>query len=136
MMFRLLRLNEPRAHMVVMATVFLSFGATLIFQAGRYYNTPSYGNLLQIMHPSYWGLIYLAAAALKIYCIVRPTDRTMIIVTHTVGIALVSTWLLAFVVRYLTDDGTTIVNVASWSVFLYLVIRSALMVDDHVSSGE
>lgn len=131
-----LRLNEPRSHMVVMAIVFYALGITLWFQPGRYSNTPSYANLLDIAPQYAWGLIYMAAATLKIIAIARYANRLLVVVTHTVGITLVSVWLAAFIVRYLTDAGTTIVNVCSWSVFLYLVVRSALMVDEHISSGE
>jgi hypothetical protein len=134
--FRALGLNEPRSHMVVMAAVFCALGVTLLLQPQRYAHTPSYANLLDIAPQYVWGLIYLAAATLKVISIAQYSRRLVVVVTHTVGITLVSVWLAAFIVRWLTDTGTTIVNVCSWSVFLYLVIRSALMVDEHISAGE
>ena len=133
---RLLRINEPRAHMAILAVAFLAFGVTLWFQPGRYANTPSYANLLVILPQHAWSVIYLGTAALKVVSIWQYTRRALVIVCHTVAIMLLASWLGAFVVRYLTDDGTTIVNVVSWSVFLYLAVRSALMVDEHVRSGE
>lgn len=131
---RLLKLNEPRSHMVMMTVVFLGIGITLWAQPGRYDNTPSYANLLAVFHQPVWGTIYLIAAALKIACIWRYTNRTLITVTHTVGVTLVSVWLVAFVIRYWTDSGTTIVNVMSWLTYLYLVVRSAMMLDEHVGT--
>lgn len=133
---RLLRINEPRAHMTIMGAVFGVLGLALWFQPERFANTPSYANLLVILPQHVWSVIYLTASALKILSIWRYSIRALVIGTHTIAVMLVSAWLAAFVVRYLTDDGTTIVNVLSWSVFLYLVVRSALMVDDHIRPGE
>jgi hypothetical protein len=135
-LLRLLRLNEPRAHMTLMAIAFIALGVTLWVQPGRYANTPAYANLIAILPQHAWSAIYLGAAALKVLSIVRYSPRVLLVVTHTVAIILISAWLLAFVVRYLTDDGTTIVNVVSWSTFLYLAVRSALMMDDHTRPGE
>jgi hypothetical protein len=134
---RLLKLNEPRSHMVVLCAVFFAIGITLLLQPTRYENTPSYANLLVIFRQATWGSLYLLAAALQIACIWRYTHRTLIVVTHTVVITLISVWLVAFVIRYATDSGTTVVNVASWSTYLYLAVRSALMLDEHVrTEGE
>ena len=117
-----------------MAVVFTVIGITLLLQPQRYADTPSYGNLLAIARPQTWAVIYLTVAALKAVCVWRYQHaRTLVIVTHTLSIMLVLAWLAAFVVRYATDSGTTIVNVASWSVYLYLLIRSALRVDEHVA---
>lgn len=133
---RLLRLNEPRAHMTIMAVLFGAIGITLWFQPGRYANTPSYANLLAILPQHVWSVIYLTASLLNTLSIWRYSYRGLVVVTHTVAIVLITAWLVAFVVRYLTDAGTTIVNVLSWSTFLYLAVRSALMVDDHSRPGE
>lgn len=136
-LLRLMKLNEPKSHMVVLCGVFLAIGVTLEVQPSRYANTPSYANLLDIFRQSTWGAVYLFASALMIGCIRRHTHRTLIIVTHTVTITLILVWLAAFVIRYATDGGTTIVNVASWTVYLYLAVRSALLVDEHVrTEGE
>ena len=133
---RLLRINEPRAHMTILAVVFAAIGVTLWLQPGRYANTPSYANLLAILPQHEWSVIYLSAAVLNVTAIWQYAHRALVITSHTVAIVLILAWLLAFVIRYLTDDGTTIVNVMSWSVFLYLAFRSALMVDDHGRLGE
>lgn len=122
-------LTKTAAHMIVMAAVFAAIGLTLWLQPHRYDNTPAYANLLEIARQRTWAAVYLAAAALKIAAIVR-RGRTLFVITHTVSITLVSIWLGAFVLRYLTDSGTTVVNVCSWSVYLYLVVRSALEADD------
>lgn len=136
-LFNLFRLSEPRSHTAVMMLVFLAIGVTLIFQSDRYYNTPSYANLLDIASYNVWGAAYLLAASVNYASIRLYANRRLLIATHTISIALTSLWLLAFVIRWLTDGGTTIVNVVSWSVFMYLVVRSALMIDSHNrQSGE
>lgn len=125
----LVKLSEPHAHMAVMAVVFFAIGITLWFQPSRYDNTPSYANLLDIARQHTWSVVYLAAAALKVASIVMPARRVLVIATHTVSITLVATWLAAFIIRWVTDPGTTVVNVCSWSAYLYLVLRSALKID-------
>lgn len=130
-MLRILKLNEPRSHMALMMAAFTAIGLALVVQPSRFANTPSYANLLAVLPAQAWGGLYLGAAALKLASILNYRLRTLVVVTHTVGISLVLAWLGAFIVRFVTDDGTTIVNPVSWSVFLYLVVRSALMLDEH-----
>lgn len=125
----LIKLSEPHAHMAVMAGVFFAIGITLWLQPSRYDHTPSYANLLDIARQHTWSVVYLAAAVLKVACIVMPQRRVLATVSHTVAFILVATWLGAFVIRWVTDPGTTVVNVCSWSAYLYLVLRSALKLD-------
>lgn len=121
------KLSEPSSHMIVMGTVFLAIGLTLVLQPHRYDNTPSYANLLNVANQNVWGALYLLASVMKFVSVLKSHWRGFIIVAHTVSITLLSIWLVAFIVRYATDTGTTIVNVCSWSVFLYLVVRNAGM---------
>lgn len=136
-MIRSLGINDPRANMTVMAVVFAVIGVTLLLQPQRYADTPSYGNLLAIARPQVWAIAYLSIAALKALCVWRYRHgRALVIVVHTLSIMLVLAWLTAFVVRYATDSGTTIVNVASWSVYLYLLLRSALRLDEQAADRD
>jgi hypothetical protein len=135
-MLKLLRLNEPRAHMALMMGVFTAIGVTLLLQPARFANTPSYANLLAVLPAWAWGAIYLVTAVLNVWSILDYKARVLVVVTHTVGISLGAAWWAAFIVRYATDNGTTIVNPVSWTVFLYLMIRSAMMLDDHVDGPE
>lgn len=133
----LLNLNEPRAHMVIMAAVFYAIGLTLLWQPGRYFNTPSYANLLAFPYSTYvWGGVYVLTASIQVVCILFYNRRPLIIFAHTLAITLVLVWLGAFIFRYFTDSGTTVVNVVSWSVYLYLTSRSALMWDDYPNIRE
>lgn len=123
------RASKTHTHMAMMAAVFAAIGLTLWLQPGRYSHTPAYANLLDIARQQTWAVVYLVAAALKVATIWR-RSRILFVVTHTVTITLVSVWLAAFVVRYVTDPGTTVVNVCSWATYLYLVVRSAQQLDD------
>lgn len=114
----------PVPLIAVTAGYFL-IGLGLVFQAPRFSNTPSYANLINILPSPAWGAIYLVAATLMGTAALLPTVRALTTVATTFGIALTAAWLLAFVVRYLTDDGTTIVNVVSWSVFCTVLAHSA-----------
>lgn len=126
-------LSQPRFLIVVMTCAYLAIGVTLIVQPYRYDNTPSYAVLLQIADQGAWGTAYLVIAAgigASAVSTGRRYSRWLAVTSHTAAIALTGAWLAAFVVRWLTDDGTTIVNIVSWSVYLALLIRSALQLDD------
>jgi hypothetical protein len=119
--------------MVVMTCAYVAIGVTLILQPGRYGNTPSYAVLLEIANQGAWGAAYLVIAAgigASVLSTGRRYGRWLAVTSHTAAIALTGAWLAAFIVRWLTDDGTTIVNIVSWSVYLSLLIRSALQMDD------
>lgn len=119
--------------MIVITFAYLAIGVTLILQPERYGNTPSYVVLLEIFNQGVWGVCYLAVGlslAASALGAGSRYGRWLAVTSHTAAIALTGAWLAAFVVRWLTDDGTTIVNIVSWSVYLALLIRSALQLDD------
>lgn len=104
-------------------------GAALLFQGDRFANAPSYAIVLDLLPARVWGVAYLTVAALfALYLMIIPV-RSVAIVAHTLGIMLIGWWLIAFTVRYLTDPTTTPVNVVSWAVYLFLLIRSGWMID-------
>lgn len=105
---------------------YTAIGATLILQPDRYINTPSYANLLAVLPGWAWGAIYLmVAAALGLTVHVR-YRRAAVVTAYTAAVALTATWFVAFIVRWLTDNGTTVVNVVSWGTYLILVVFSAI----------
>jgi hypothetical protein len=128
--------TEARTHMFFMACSFLAFGFTLWLQPERYYNTPSYANLLQVASPTAWGSMYLFCAVLLFIVTFRRKVKVISIIAHGISLALMLWWLVAFIIRYATDDGTTIVNVISWSTYTYLLVRSALLIGDDVAFEE
>jgi hypothetical protein len=108
---------------------FLVIGTSLLFQGERYGRTPAYAILLNLLPAPVWGVAYLTIGLLfALYLAVHPT-RWLAILAHTAGVTLILWWLIAFVVRYLTDTATTPVNVVSWSLYLFLLVRSAWMID-------
>lgn len=117
---------------IQMAIAYFVIGVFLWIQPDRWANTPSYANLLQLASTGVWGSIYLASALLMAAAVRFRARRIVLVVAHTVAIALTAAWFLAFVVRFATDDGTTIVNVVSWGVFLSRLIQSAVILDDDV----
>jgi hypothetical protein len=113
---------------VVIGVAYLGFSLGMLFQPSRFSNTPAYGNLTQVLDIRIWGACYLVAAVLfGIYASLL-TPRTFGIVVHMFGLTITAVWWLAFVIRWLTDDGTTVVNVVSWMVFLLVIIRSMTLV--------
>lgn len=132
----LLGLKEPRSHMVILGAVLYAFGLTMLWQPGRYFNTPSYANLLQLLRPEWWGAIHVLAASLMVVSIIWHKNTRLIFVSHGMCLLLVAFWWVAFIVRYFTDDGTTIVNVCSWGVFVYLIVRSGLLMMSHIRAED
>lgn len=108
----------------------LLIGLGLVFQPLRFQRTPSYANLLHIAHAQVWGALYLIVAALLITWCFRQAPQWWGTAVHTVAFMLTAGWLGAFVVRWATDSSTTIVNVASWAVFVSLVVKSAKSIVD------
>jgi hypothetical protein len=109
---------------------YLAIGVGLTTQPDRFANTPSYANLLISAPAQLWGCAYIVVATLFIAWRLVQTTSTVPhpgfgIFVHTVALALTAWWWVAFIIRYATDDGTTIVNVVSWGVFLSLIARSA-----------
>lgn len=108
---------------------FLAFtliGGGLLFQPDRFQRTPSYGNLIRLFPATTWGIAYLIVAVLLLSWGLRRTPQWWGVAVHTLAIMLTVGWLAAFVVRWLTDAATTIVNVVSWTVLLILLVESAL----------
>lgn len=132
----LLGLKEPRSHMVILGAVLYAFGLTMLWQPGRYFNTPSYANLLQLLRPEWWGSIHVLVASLMVVSIIWHKNTRLIFVSHGMCLLLVAFWWVAFIVRYFTDDGTTIVNVCSWGVFVYLIVRSGLLMMSHIRAED
>lgn len=109
---------------------FMALGIGMTLQPDRFARTPSYANLLSFAPAQVWGCAHLLVAALLLAWRMSTHTRWIGVIAHTAGIMLTLWWLGAFVIRWLTDDATTIVNVVSWSILLSLLIRSTNGLDD------
>ncbi|MGH3827639.1 MAG: hypothetical protein ACRDQX_10770, partial [Pseudonocardiaceae bacterium] len=70
----------------------------------------------------------LAAILMATAILVR--KRWISIAAHTITVTLIAVWLLAFIIRWLTDAATTIINPLNWSVLLFLAVWSAMRIDE------
>lgn len=113
----------------LISVVYLAIGSTLWLQPHRFDNTPSYGILLQVLSSRTWGMLYLAVALLMLGYVTWFRNMRYAIASHAAISCLTLFWLTAFIIRYISDNGTTIVNVASWATYLVIIIRSAFMID-------
>jgi hypothetical protein len=122
--------------MLWMTAVFFTIGITLILQPERFANTPAYGNLLAVFGQTVWGIFYMAGAAFAAISFLLYRRKVLVAVAmFAAGIDALA-WWLAFDERYITDKGTTIVNVVSWATYLYLIIRSVITLDDALDEIE
>jgi hypothetical protein len=112
--------------LICAAYTFLGLG--MVLQPSRFSATPAYGNLTQVLDIRLWGAMYLAVAALFGVYTVLVTGRLFGIVVHIPGAIVTGTWWLAFIIRWRTDDSTTVVNVVSWMVFILIIMRSASLI--------
>lgn len=122
------RLAGRPTGIVILAYTLIGLG--LVLQPDRFSRTPAYGNLIHVFTAVTWGALYLAVAAGLALWLAGVTPIWFGTSAHTIAVMLVGGWLAAFVVRYATDSATTIVNVASWTVFLILTVQSSVSVYD------
>jgi hypothetical protein len=108
---------------------YAGIGWGLIFQPNRFNRTSSYANLMDLLQAQWWGVAYLLISVLFAVYVVAVSNRFYAILVHTFAIMLTGLWLAAFIIRYATDDATTTVNIVSWAVFLFLLIRSGMLID-------
>lgn len=111
-------------------TFLLSLG--LIIQPSRWLATPAYGNLMDTLSPPLWGLAYLAAAMSLTMALALPRRRLIVLATHMWPVILLFWWEMAFIIRILTDEKTTVANVGAWAVYLFLTLWSAVLNDDEI----
>jgi hypothetical protein len=113
---------------VVIFLAYAGYGLGMLFQSARFSRTPAYGNLTQVLDIHIWAVIHLIVAALFAAYVSLIASRLFGIIVHIYGLIVVGTWWLAFVIRWLTDESTTIVNVVSWGVLLLIMGRSASLI--------
>jgi hypothetical protein len=123
------RFTEQRVYLIAATVVSFAFGLDLWFRGDRYGRTPSYANLMDFAPPHVWALAYVAVGLLCTAALWFRSNRVVVMLAHGVGMALLSWWLAAFVFRTVTDDATTAANVIAWSAYLFLITRSAQLVD-------
>jgi hypothetical protein len=112
-----------------LAVILTALGADMVVRSSRWYKTPSYGNLLKIMPADAWGAIYLGVALVVVLGLVLKTNRIVRLGGHTLAFVLLLGWEFAFVIRSITDSGTTIANVVSWGTYLTLALWSGQLID-------
>jgi hypothetical protein len=110
---------------LVVLCAWFAFG--MLVQSSRWYATPAYGNLLIIFRATTWGWIYLGIAIVLAMSLVLRQQRWLGMVAHTFAFVLLVMWEAAFIIRWITDSSTTVVNVGSWALFLALTLRSAMV---------
>lgn len=109
----------------------------LLLQPKRFHRTPSYANLDNIMNFFSWGWVYLFGSVMLGWYLWAPwSNRIQAIIAHTYMAALTLIWLVAFVIRWYTDDATTAINIVSWSLFFVMVIRSGVLIDEFLGDRE
>ncbi len=108
----------------------------MILQPSRFSATPAYGNLTQVLDIEVWGIAYLLVAGLFAIYVAAVTQRMFGVIVHILGLIVTGYWLMAFIIRWLTDDATTVVNVASWLVLTLLLARSAALLPAATVRGD
>jgi hypothetical protein len=118
-----------KLNLSVMAAAFVIFGVSLIFQAGRWGSTPAYHVLLQIFRAQTWGILFLASGTGMGLSAWQFERRWAVTASLMAAFTLTTGWMLAFIVRYLTNPDTTPATWVSWAVFDFLLLNVAISID-------
>ena len=123
--------NLPLSTLGIIA-LFLWFAFGLIAQSSRWHSTPAYGNLLIIFDAGTWGWIHfgIAVALIAQLALRRWRWLWLGLAAHTMAFVLLVMWEAAFIIRWITDPKTTVVNVGSWAFFIAITLRSAMVAID------
>lgn len=120
-------LGAARANMLVITAAYGIFAVSLIAQSARWASTPAYANLLAIAPQRTWGALFAITAAMLGTAVRLPSLRWLSVAALSVALAITTTWLAAFVIRWLTSGNTTPETWVSWAVFEYLLIRALIL---------
>jgi len=115
--------------LIAVTIAYTAFGLGLWLQPDRWAKTPAYALLLDLLPQQVWGTIYLVVAALLAAAVWQCQVWWLAVVAHSLGLALGGGWWIAFVIRWLTDDKTTVVNVVSWGTYVLLLVLSASLLE-------
>lgn len=115
----------------LMAAFMLLLALGLISQPTRWLATPAYGTLMDALSPPLWGLAYLIAATSLVLSLLLRRSRWIVLATHMWPVILLFWWEMAFILRWSADPKTTVANVGAWSIYLFLVVWSAVLNDDN-----
>jgi hypothetical protein len=120
-------LGAARANMLVITAAYGIFAVSLAFQPARWASTPAYANLLAIMPQRTWGTLFAVTALMLAAAVRQHSLRWLSVTALSLGLAITTTWLAAFVIRWLTSGNTTPETWVSWAVFEYLLIRALVL---------
>lgn len=99
-------------------------GLDILLAPDRWSNTPSYGVLLTILSQNAWGAVLLSVATLLFAATWLVNNRPLRLIAHFIAVVFTTGWLIAFIARRITDDGTTAMNPVTWSVLLAIIVYS------------
>ena len=84
----------------------------------------AYANLLAIMPQRAWGTLFAVTAVMLGTAVRLYSWRWLSVTALSFGLAITTTWLAAFIIRWATSSSTTPETWVSWAVFEYLLIRA------------
>lgn len=124
------RADSPGWPGAEVAYVLTALGLAMITQPERFEYSEAFGGIIRFLDIRIWGAVYVLVGALFVGYLVGFPGRgaAMVIVAHTAGSVLTISWLMAFAFQWLTDQTTTAVTTIMWSMLLFLIIRSAILV--------
>lgn len=130
-----MHLRGSRANLLVMAAVYLTFGVSMVVTPSRWSQTPAYGAIFRELPERDWAVIYLVVGGLLLAAALWMADGSrkryvFAMASITLGLMVSVSWMLAFIVRVLTNPSTTPETFMSFLVFSYLLVRVAILLDD------
>lgn len=129
------KIRETSIPLLLMTVVNSAISAGLLVQPARFTATPAYGVLLDILNQRTWGFAFMAVSIVMVAALLFDNQsRPLTVIAHIMAISLATIWLVGFIVRYLSDPSTTIVNVLSWSLHIAVLGYSLSIIDRNMLS--
>jgi peptidoglycan/LPS O-acetylase OafA/YrhL len=122
---------RTRGFLAIIAYAYTVIGLGLLFKPDSFAGTPSYANLLELADQRTWATLYLLIALVMWVSVYLYRNRLLAVVAHTIAFVLCAFWLVAFLIRAVTNPDTTVVNPTWWSVAALIIILSALQLDSN-----
>jgi hypothetical protein len=119
----------------VVVGAFTVLGATMLLQPDRYNEGAAYGIVVDVLDIRVWGVLYLLVAILKAAYLSVLRLRPMAVLVHIASFVLASWWLVALLIRYVTDRNAAVVPSLLWVMLMLLILRSVSLMVPTVVRG-
>lgn len=117
----------------IISGAYALLGVSLWLESDNWSRTPSYAILLDILPQQAWGSMLIILAVLLAITTWITDSKLLSLSAHYLAIFFTAGWMIAFIVRYLTDPmrSTTPMNPITWAVLLAVLMYSTRNIEKY-----